>query len=219
MEDSRLYHSIICTRLTHTYSHSHLIPSTEAYCDDVLALCVACDEWDSVLDVLAIMKEQGVTQQKSTYRAALQTCFELSNGASAAEILVAMKQAGEPPDTTDISLAVAAMCRDNNVMWKRAMTLLQKTASDKIGIVPVQAYDAVLSSIPPSNWKDALQLLHVMEQQGESSYHPKPTVTSYRAVIETCVAAQQAEQAFQVLMNMPSKGLKVKHCCCCYCLG
>jgi len=191
----------------------HSLHIIESYCDSVLALCVACDEWDSVLDVLAIMKQEGLTQQRSTYRAALQTCLELGNGGSAGEMLNAMRQAREPPDPTDISLAVVAMCRNeqserhrNNKWWKRAMTLLTDTANQEIGVVPVEAYDAVLSCMPQQNWRDAVRFLHLMEQGG---FHPLPILSSYRAVIEMCVAAQQAEQAFQILTNMPSKGLKV----------
>lgn len=173
---------------------------------------MACDEWDSVLDVLAIMKQQGLSQQRSTYRASLQTCFELSNGASANEIIIAMRQAEEPPDSTDVSLAVVAMCRNEqtqrNKWWKRALTLLMDTAKQKQeSVVPVETYDAVLSCIPQQNWRDAVRLLHLMEQD---ECHATPSLSSYRAVIETCVAAHQAEQAFQILTNMPSKGFKVR---------
>lgn len=180
---------------------------TQAYCDSVLALCVACDEWDSVLDVLTIMKQYNITQQRSTYRACLQTCFELSNGASAHEILTAMQQAEETPDPTDVSLAVAAMCRSKEHDWKRAMDLLLRYAEREMGVVPVEAYDAILSCIPQEHWKDSVQLLHTMEQPN-NKFHPKPILSTYRAVIETCVSAQQAEQAFQILTNIPKKGLK-----------
>lgn len=169
---------------------------------------MACNEWDSVLDVLEIMKDSGLQQEHSTYRAALQTCVDFSNGPSAAELLVAMKQAGQKPDSADVSLAVEAMCKNNN-MWNQALTLLKKTAQDSDGsddVVPVKAYDAVLSSIPSEQWKSAVQLLHFMEKDKS---HPNPAVSTYRAVIETCVAAQQAEQAFTILTSMSSKGLKV----------
>ena len=167
------------------------------------------------------MKDQGFTQQRSTYRACLKTCFELANGASAHEIINAMHQAKESPDPTDMSLAVAAMCRNEqtarNVWWKRAMELLKTTAQQQIGVVPVEVYDAVLSCIPQQNWRDSVRLLHLMEQtfqKDKACFHPTPILSTYRAVIENCVAAQQAEQAFQILMSMHSKGLKVRCLCC-----
>jgi hypothetical protein len=85
-----------------------------------------------------------------------------------------------------------------------------KTAHEKENdnVVPVKAYDAVLSSIPSEHWKSAVQLLHTMQQE-ES--HPNPTISSFRAVIETCVAAQQAEQAYTILTNMSSHGFKVNY--------
>lgn len=162
------------------------------------------------------MKSQGLQQERSTRRACLQACFEMANGASAHEVLTTIKEAGEVPDATDVSLAVAAMCRNEqtcpNVWWKRAMDLLLTTAEkEEIGVVPVETYDAVLSCIPHHKWREAVQLLHLMEQsQGK---HPKPILSSYRAVIETCVAAQQAEQAFQILNSMSSKGLEVWRYC------
>ena len=76
-----------------------------------------------------------------------------------------------------------------------------------MNIVPVKAYDAVLSSIPSEQWKSAVQLLHTMQQE-ES--HPNPTVSSFRAVIETCVAAQQAEQAFTILTKHVLPGTQGK---------
>ena len=62
----------------------------------------------------------------------LQTCVEFANGPSAAELLVTMKQAGQIPDSTDVSLAVEAMCASpqSTTMWKQAMTLLMKTAQE-----------------------------------------------------------------------------------------
>lgn len=156
------------------------------------------------------MKREGLQQEPSTYRAALQACLEFANGPSAAELLVTMKQAGQIPDSTHVSLAVAAMCAspNNNNMWKQAMALLIQTAqeNENVEIVPVNAYDTVLSSIPNEQWKSAVQLLHTMQQEER---HPNPTVSSVRAVIETCVAAQQVEQAFTILTEMSSQGLEV----------
>ena len=176
---------------------------TQSYCDSMLALCVASDEWDSVLDVLDIMRQNGLSQQRSTYRACLQACFELSNSDSSQSILLAMRQAQVEPDATDISLVVAAMCR--NTKWKSAMELLM--AEDTPRVLPVEAYYAVLSCTPPQNWKDAVRLLNLMETNPD--IHPTPILSTYRAVIENCVSAQQAEQAFQILMSMSRKGLKV----------
>ena len=58
-----LVHIYLFTRLT--YRHIHVPFSTnyqttyypESYCDELLGLCVATDEWDSVLEVLAVMKD------------------------------------------------------------------------------------------------------------------------------------------------------------------
>jgi hypothetical protein len=177
---------------------------TQSYCDSVLGLCVASDEWDSVLDVLEVMKQNGLSQQRSTYRACLQACLELGNSESASSILSAMKTAQVEPDAMDISLVVATMCRSSN--WKGGMELLWR--EDTPRIVPVEAYNAVLSCMPSPKWKDSLQLLHIMETSPE--IHPTPTLSTYRAVIETCVSTQQAEQAFQILMSMPRKGFKVR---------
>jgi pentatricopeptide repeat protein len=190
---------------------------TESYCDSVLGLCVAANEWDSVLEVMSIMNSQGLSQERNTYKACLQSCFEFGNGASALAILNAMKTAEVEPHPVDVSLVVAAMCKQNQQeegWWKRAIGLLKSTAvaaKDSAGsdssVVPVQAYDAVLSCIVKAgNWKDAVRLLADMEQG--DSYHAAPTLSTYRLVIETCVQAKQGEPAFQVLMSMCKRGLK-----------
>jgi pentatricopeptide repeat protein len=177
---------------------------TQSYCDSVLGYCVASDEWDSVLDVLEVMKQNGLSQQRSTYRACLQACFELGNSESASSILSAMKTAKVEPDATDISLVVATMCRNSN--WKCGMDLL--LGEDTPRMVPVEVYDAVLSCMPPPKWKDSLQLLRIMETSPE--IHPQPILSTYHTVIETCVSAQQAEQAFQILMSISRNGFKVR---------
>ncbi len=191
----------------------------EAYCDSILGLCVASDKWESVLDVLDIMKRQGLAQQRSTYRACLQACFEVGNGASAREILRAMEQALVQPEAIDISLAVAAMCRNDKTepgWWRRALSLLRTTADSRRKleeVVPVGAYDAVLSCMAgEQQWRDALHLLNLMERgdlSGNGPRHPHPVLSTYRAVIEACVAAQQAEQAVQLLLSIVNKGIQV----------
>jgi pentatricopeptide repeat protein len=192
---------------------------TQEYCDSVLALCVASDEWDSVLDVLDVMKNQGLSQERSTYRACFQACFEVGNGASARAILNAMRQALVRPDPVDISLVVAAMCRNEHTesgWWRKALNLLRSTAEEALqgdSPVPVEAYDAVLTSMDELHWKESLKLLREMEQglvnPDEPTFHPSPTVSTYRAVIENCVEARQTEAAVQILLGMPSKGITV----------
>ena len=192
---------------------------SEAYSDTVLGLCVACDEWESVLEVLDIMKRQGLSQERSSYRACLRACFEAGNGNSAQEILNAMEQALVKPDTSDIALVIAAICRRNKSeqgYWRRALSLIKFSASDLAGIngtLPVDAYDAVLSCmVEERQWKDAVKLLRLM-QEGSSSKsggtHPAPELSTYRSVIECCVSAAQAEQAVQVLYSMKDLGLQV----------
>lgn len=192
---------------------------TQSYCDSVLALCVAANDWDSAWEVMQIMSTRGLSsQERNTYKACLQSCFEFGNGASAREILTAMSNADMKPDPVDVSLVVAAMCKQNQQeegWWKQALLLLKSTAVETVAsgnwndakLVPVEAYDAVLSCFVRSeNWKEAARLLHLMEQP--NSGHPDPTVSTYRFVIETCVLAKQAEQAFHVLMSMSKRGIK-----------
>ena len=148
---------------------------TQEECDNLLALCVANDEWDFVLDVLDLMKQQNLQQVKSTYRQCLQACFETANAQSSIEILNAMKQAlpsgnmkdassklssssletdGGGPDATDVALTVATMCRSEKTekgrWWRPALDMLLKHRNqaqviDVVEDLPIGAYDAVLS--------------------------------------------------------------------------
>eukprot|EP00980_Cylindrotheca_fusiformis_P013678 scaffold3515_cov126-Cylindrotheca_fusiformis.AAC.27 len=202
---------------------------SQAYCDSVLGLCVASDEWDSVLEVLDVMKRQGLKQERSSYRACLQACFEAGNGASAKEILSAMDKAGVEADTNDIGLTVAAMCRNNmseRGWWRKALNMLKhhsggasKAVTSTENVIPVQAYDAVLECmVEEKQWKEAVRLLRMMEKGSSTSgkndathgFHPSPTVSTYRAVLECCGATNQAEQAVQILYSMKDRGITVR---------
>eukprot|EP00563_Minutocellus_polymorphus_P002694 CAMPEP_0181027756 /NCGR_PEP_ID=MMETSP1070-20121207/4324_1 /TAXON_ID=265543 /ORGANISM="Minutocellus polymorphus, Strain NH13" /LENGTH=1000 /DNA_ID=CAMNT_0023104999 /DNA_START=50 /DNA_END=3052 /DNA_ORIENTATION=- len=98
----------------------------QSYCDELLGLCVATDEWDSVLEVLTVMKDQGLSQTRSSYRACLEQCSKVNNGASALEILKAMQQAGVEPNGDDVTMAVKTMCRGGR--WRNAKALLLRSA-------------------------------------------------------------------------------------------
>jgi pentatricopeptide repeat protein len=165
---------------------------------------------------MELMKAQNITQERSSYRACLQSCFEVANAEAAKEILDAMRTAQVPPDARDIALVVATMCRNENVergWYRKALNLLRATAStweEGDAVVPVEAYDAVLTCmVQEQQWKDALRLLNAMEQgYTEVSAHPLPLVSTYRIVIEVCVESNQAEQAFQTLLSMTKRGLE-----------
>ena len=184
---------------------------TQEYCDSVLGLCVAAEEWCSVLEVLDVMRDQGLDQQHSTYRSCLQSCFEMSNGASAQEILEAMDKALVEPLPEDLGLVVAAMCRNNKQesgWWKKALDLLLDNPSPEI---PVDAYDAVFSCmVDERKWKESIRLLREMERGstiGEKQLHPEPTLSTYREVIECCVAANKVDQALQLILSMTDRGI------------
>lgn len=201
---------------------------SQSYCDKVLGLCVASDEWDQVLEVLEVMKRHGLKQGRSSYRQCLQACFEAANGASATEILSAMEKAGIDAKPIDIGLTAAAMCRKNlseSGWWRKALNLLkQQSHGEGTNIVmshdnpiPIQAYDAVLECmVEERQWKEAVRFLRLMEKgsaktaKKEDGIYPKPGVSTYRAVIEGCTASNQAEQAIQVLTSMKSQGVKVR---------
>jgi pentatricopeptide repeat protein len=189
---------------------------TQEYCDSIVAWCVAQDEWDSVLDVLDIMKTQHLYQVRSTYTACLRACLEVPNAASAKEILTAMEQAGIPPVAADIAVTVAAMCKQEKTekgWWKKALQLVLTGVPLTTGTqsndnvteqqLPVYAYDAVLSCMSDDRqWQEAARLLRRMEQ----GLAP-PEISTYRLVIECCVRSQQAEQAAQVLQSCVKRGL------------
>jgi pentatricopeptide repeat protein len=199
---------------------------TQEYCDTLLASCVAQDEWDMVLDVLEIMNKSGLVQVRSTYRACLQACY--SNAASAEQILNAMEQAGIPPEPADIAVTVAAMCRqekkERGVWWPRALQLLLTANDNSINNnnnttdLPLRIYDAVLACLTDDRqWKESIRLLRRMEQQQPGALTTtttipltsttQPALTTYRLVIECCVASRQAEQAVQVLQSCVKRGL------------
>jgi pentatricopeptide repeat protein len=191
---------------------------------------VASDQWESVLEILEIMKRKGLKQERSSYRACLQECFEVGNGASAKEILAAMEKALVKPDPSDIALTVAALCcrNDNNHAtpgwWRRALGLLTTTSmkckSDK-DVIPVEAYNAVLKCMGEERqWKEAVRLLRLMEEGSSDKttsgrkkyigYHPAPDISTYREVIECALGGNQADIACRVLYSMKERGIKVR---------
>lgn len=189
--------------------HANEDSLSQEYCDSILGVCVAAEEWESVLNVLDVMRSQDLKQEQSTYRASLQACFEMGNGASASEILKAMDNAHVEPRPRDIGLVAAAMCRNNKQergWWKQAFRLLLSRPSPE---VPIDAYDAVLSClVDERNWKEALKLLRELERGQMKKLYPLPALSTYREVIETCVVANQVEQATRILASMCEKKLK-----------
>ena len=185
-----IVYSYLLLRLLIVACAFHCPISSESYCDELLGLCVATDEWDSVLEVLAVMKDQGLSQTRSSYRACLEQCSKVNNGVSAQEILKAMRQAGVEPYADDVTLAVKTMCRGGR--WRNAKALVLRSAEqllqlpvdntkhDKVeetadidtsNIMSVDAYNAVMSAMKEEkNWKEAVQFLALMEKgQGSSN--------------------------------------------------
>jgi pentatricopeptide repeat protein len=173
---------------------------------------VAADEWESVLDISAVMKRQNFTQEHSTFRMCFQHCFEVGDGTLALDMLRAMDQALLEPKPSDIGLVAAAICRNNRDKagwWRKALELLLSRPSPD---VPINAYDAVFGClVDECDWKESIRLLRRLEEPAESDGTrnlPEPTVSTYREVIECCVAANQVEQAVQILVSMEKRGIK-----------
>ena len=157
----------------------------ESYCDSVLGLCVAHEEWESVLEVLEIMKQQGLEQTQSTYRACLQACLEAGNGEVAKDIFQAMETAlSVPPEPYDVGLCITAMCRQDQwdptqQWWRKALGLLKTWSSTHVNkvpnnmnnsnssemtTIPLQAYHVILERmVDAKQWKEAVRLLRLME--------------------------------------------------------
>lgn len=184
--------------LVHYYYLCYLsnIPTTkipESYCDGVLGLCVAQEEWESVLEVLDMMKYHQLEQQTtSTYRACLQACLEAGNGEAALEIYQAMQTALVHPQPYDVGLCVTAMCRQDNeaiikkgannennntpsraVWWQKAWNLIKSYQNQNVATtantnetttIPLQAYHVILERmVDARQWKEAVRLLRILE--------------------------------------------------------
>jgi pentatricopeptide repeat protein len=192
-----------------------LPPLSQAYCDFLFAECVAHDEWVLVLDVIDLMREAGVRQLRSTYNACLQACFQTANAACAREVLSTMLAARIDPEITDYTLAILAMCqKDQTEMgWcDQALKLLQEVTEKSSNDLPLGVYDAVLAClVKERQWKTSIRLLRGMElpvnTNGEGFNRTQPALSTYRTVIECCVAANQANQAALVLKSCTNRGL------------
>ena len=126
------------------------------------------------------------------------------------------------------SCCAAAMCRNNlseRGWWRKALNLLKQhshgdstsTVTSHNNPIPIQAYNAVLECMAEERqWKEALRFLRLMEKGSvktankEDGVYPTPALSTYRAVIESCTASNQAEQAIQVLSSMKRQGVKVR---------
>jgi pentatricopeptide repeat protein len=193
----------------------------------MLRLCVASKEWDNVLEVMEVMNQQNLTltRDHSTYQACLQACFEVGRGATAVEILSSMEAVKVASTPSDMALVIGAMCRNEKTesgWWRRALGLIRAFTQQQQGkmpslVLPVEAYDAVLSCmVKERQWQEAIRLVRQMENMTSTlngneigGVHPAPQLSTYRMVIECCLSADQADQAFQVLNSMTERGIKV----------
>ena len=192
---------------------------TQEYCDEVMGLCVAADDWDEVLNILDVMKSQQLSQKISTYRACLIQCRRVHNVDSALSILGAMNQANIRPEGQDLGTVLDILCKLGN--WQRSMNLVkqytEKTSQNlfdknctdindsNIYLIPVENYNAIIHLMAKAKrWKEPIQFLSFMESNKLPILHPSPTLATYNAVLEACSQASQPEQAMQILQSMVS---------------
>ena len=187
---------------------------SQSYLDYLFAECVAHNEWDlAYTDVVPVMTAAHRSVQYSTYNACLQACFQTGNAGSAQRILHILQQESSrshpnvpPPQINDYTLVLLAMCRNDQSEsgWcQKAIQLLEevkRTTSQQD--VPITVYDAIFTRlIPTRQWKTSVQLLQRMENEYDAATTTKPVLSTYRTVIECCVAANQANVAYQVLKS------------------
>jgi len=199
----------------------------QEYCDEIMGMCVATNNWDEVLNILDIMKANQLEQQQSTYRMCLDQCHLVANVDSAVSILGAMEQANIRPEGQDLGMVVATLCKRGN--WRRAMHLVKQSA-EKNGkylseknenqaqstternkfIIPIIDYNAILSLMAKTkHWKEALQFLSLMEKNSPDNLHPKPYLSTYNIILEACNYASQPDQSMQILHTMLSPRINV----------
>ena len=170
------------------------------------------------------MKENNLPEEFSTYKVCLKECFEAANGVAALEIFSGMKKSFDHIDHESIGLTVKTTCkayRYDRKLWRKGLKIIYEygnndvsTKNDQSGerkTIAVDVYNSMLSCMEEEKlWKESLKLLDLMEQESKTiSIHPKPNIGSYHTILNTCIAAKETEQAVQILLRMPEKGLMV----------
>jgi pentatricopeptide repeat protein len=196
-------------------------PISQSYLDYLFAECVAHDEWDlAIIDVIDLMKDVRLKVQYSTYNACLQACFQAGNAGSAMQILLTMESLSNSnirPQINDYTLVLLAMCRNDQSEsgWcQKAVQLLDSVKIKTQQDVPITVYDAILTClIKERQWKMSVKILQNMEDNIKKSINAtQPALSTYRTVIECCVAANQGDAAFRVLKSYIQKnGRRPQH--------
>lgn len=177
------------TTLPEQVSLFHTNPNiTQENSNALLAQCVAHDEWDHVLEVLDVMKENGLTQVQSTYKACLLACYNQQNVASGLEILSAMKLARISVEVDDYSQLILLLCEAND--WEKALQLEAEARSHQQRL-PVTTLHQLFKCIREhGQWKMGLDLLNKL---------PEPDTKLHRLVLECCVEHNHVEPAITIL--------------------
>ena len=172
------------------------------------------------------MKENNIPEEFSTYKVCLKECFEAANGVAALEIFNGMKRSFDNTiDHESIGLTVKTTCkayRYDRKLWRKGLKILYdygndaSTKNEQSGerkTIAIDVYNSMLSCMEEEKlWKESLKLLDLMEQESKKiSFHPKPNIGSYHTILNTCIAARETEQAVQILLRMPEKGLMVSY--------
>eukprot|EP00977_Amphora_coffeiformis_P012222 scaffold3023_cov175-Amphora_coffeaeformis.AAC.13 len=217
------------TSTTSSSSSSSSTMITPSQCNAVLASCVAADAWDTVLDVLDLMKDHGWGQTHDTYTASLAACAAVGNAASAYEIWQAMQQAAVVPNGTDVGLLLSTLCGQARFESKWYTTALQvwdtldknennnknyvdgdddRSASRTtrwIDDMPISAVDAVLREMAfRKEWRRSLRIVQTIldrQSQREDDVRHQPSPNTFRWTVEACLRAGQPEQAAQILSS------------------
>ena len=183
-----------------------------------LQACFEVGNGESAVEILNAMKTALV--QPTTSEIALVVATMCRNEYKTHGSSSAGSGSSSPSESSSSSSVAAESSAAPVSWWKRAVSLIQSTsmgltAHDPAQLLPVEDYDAVFACMVEARaWRDALWLLRKMEESQTNptkvGYHPPPELSTYRTVIECCLAANQVEQAYQVLNTMTEKGIKVR---------
>ena len=139
------------------------------------------------------MKDQGLSQTRSSYRACLEQCSKVNNGVSAQEILKAMRQAGVEPDAEDVTLAVKTMCRGGR--WRNAKALVLRSAEQ---LLEFSAENAEHDEV--GDTADITDVTSVADGGDDTSHIM--SVDAYNAVMSAMKEEKKWKEAVQFLALM-----------------
>lgn len=189
----------------------------DTYCyTAAIEACAKAKMWVKALELLDEMEDKGIAPSEVTYSVTITACGNAGQWEKALNLLDLMRIKGMSINLITYNAAITAVSKaakqiskshsDMEVpeLWKTVMGLLEQMRKDGVEPDGFSYSSAIACCAAEGRWKEALELLEIMEKGGPRT---RPNKIAYSAAISSCGKSGQVDQAFLLFSKMKDQGI------------